>query len=323
MTPIGKKNGSWPQQLAVVVSESPNLHMVVRELVRSAGWRVLDAVDSADRAVDLVRKGEAFLIILDDSPRVPATSLIRQIVSNPITLCTPILAFLTEAHRHEAAAFATLGRTASTVKPLTPSKFAPAFSNMIRNWEKAPLLSLRRANYLFLAGKDADGFKALGRLMDFPGVGPVASQSLALHLRSLGKTKEAETVLLKTLKKSPRDLGTVIALAHLYQEAAMPALALRLLSGVRNTYQNSVTMVPDMVHCHLQLGSLGEAITLLDAQVKAGDQDLVTTAILARLLFAEGRESEAERALVDSKALFKRLQGGWSQVDAPATGAAS
>ena len=53
------------------------------------------------------------------------------------------------------------------------------------------------------------------------------------------------------------------------------------------------------------------ALKRLDDFHRAGFNDDETIGFLARLLFAEGREIEAEKVLNNNKAAFKKIQSGW------------
>jgi hypothetical protein len=311
----GAKKSTWPKQAAIVVSDSPNVHMLLRELLRSYAWTVIESTPSVEKAVNFVRSGHAFLVIADDTLATPATRLLRYLLTDPQTVCTPVLTFLLEANKGEAPAIQRLGRPVIVDKPLTPSKFVPGFVQLVRTWEKEPYLSLRKANYEVLAGNDVQGLRALGRLKENPEMRPLASQALALHLRRLGKIKEAETLLLGAMKRAPRELSTMLALADLYLSAAMPKLAHRLLLGARTAFGQSVTMIPDLIQAALLMGNIEDAIHSLYVLQRAGYMEDETVSFLTRLLFAEGREQEAEKILNNNRAAFKKLQAGWVQAE--------
>ena len=200
-------------------------------------------------------------------------------------------------------------------KPLTPSKFVPGFVELVRTWEKEPLASLRKANYQFMAGNDAQGLRMLFKLLETEGTQHFAAQALSLHLRRLGKVKQAESILLATLKTAPRELGTMFALADLYLRTAMPKLAHRLLIGSRATYNQSLSMLPDLVQAALQLGDVDDAIVNLYQMQRAGFMEDQVSQFLARLLLSEGREIEAERVLAANRVALKRLQTAWANAD--------
>jgi tetratricopeptide (TPR) repeat protein len=309
------KKSTWPKQAAIVVSDSPNVHMLLRELLRSYGWSVIDATSSLEKTMSYIRGGHAYLVIADDTPLMPATRLLRYLLTDPITVCTPVLTLLLEGNKAEAAALGRMGRPVIVDKPLTPSKFVPGFVQLVRTWEKEPYLSLRKANHQLQAGDDAHAIRALSRLKEDNELRQMATQSLALQLRRLGKIKEAESLLLGALKKAPRELGTMMALADLYLNAAMPKLAHRLLLGARTAFSTSVAMMPDLVQSALLMGHIEDAIHSLYILQKANFMEAETTAFLTRLLYAEGREAEAEKILNNNKTALKRIITGWTQAE--------
>lgn len=289
--------------------------MLLRELLRSYSWTVIDATDSIERAVAALRGGQAFLVIADDTPTSPLTKHVRYLLSDPVGAVTPVLGFLLEGHKHETSSLMRLGRPSIVDKPLTPSKFVPGFVTLVRTWEKEPFLTLRRASYQFLSGNDAAGLKLLLKQAEFEETTSIASTALAIHLRRLGRVKQAEAILLNALKKSPRELGTMVALAELYMHAAMPKLAYRLLTGARTTYSQSMVMMPDLVQAAMLLGNVEDAIACLYLMQRAGFMEPEVSEHLSRLLFAEGREGEAERVLSNNKNALKRLQTGWAHAE--------
>jgi len=240
---------------------------------------------------------------------------VRYLLSDPIAVCTPILAFLLEAHKNEAPALSKMGRPQLVDKPLTPSKFVPAFTQLVHTWEREPYLTLRRANYEFLAGNDSRGVRTLARLATDEALQHLCAQAVALHLRRLGKTKEAETVLLGSLKRSPRELGTMFALVDLYLHAAMPNMAHQLLLSARGAFGQAIAPVPDLVQTEILMGRLSDAVQSLSILHKAGYAEEETAIFLARLLIAEGREQEAERVMNGNKNVFKQIIAAWLRTE--------
>lgn len=306
-----------------MISESPNMHMVLREMLRAHNWTVIDSTSSIDKAIEAVQKAQVSLLICDDASARPSTRLVRQLMNNAATICTPTLSLLLESHKNETAALSRLGQLVVSEKPITPSKFVPSFVNLFRAWEKEPLLTLRRANYLLLSGQTAVGLKTLLSLTEKPQAASVAAQAIALRLRAMGRWKDAESVLLTALKKNPKDIGSVIGLANLYMHKAMPKLAYRLLSTTQANLGPSTVLLPDLAQAALMMGRISEAIEHLYVIYHAGITDGETTSALARLLFAEGREDEAEKILLNNKLVFRRLNEGWTSAELQATPVAS
>jgi len=311
---------SWNIQSAVFISESSHLHLQLRELMRPAGWTICESTALTSRAIELIHSNAANFVIIDDSINLPAYLQARHLMSDPATLCTPVVCFLLEIRKDDQSSLLKMGVDSVIEKPLTPSKFIPAFRQVFRAWEKEPFLSLRRATYLYLRGEQTKAVMAWAKLMQMPGLLHICAPAIAFHLRRSGKLKDAERVLLTALKRSPKELGTILALADLYLEAAMPNLAHRLLLGARSTYSKSLALLPDIIQAALMLGHVDDAIQSIDIMLKRGDIDELTLGFLGRLMFAEGREPEAERLIAANSGYLKRIQTSWLSADvAPAS----
>jgi hypothetical protein len=285
--------------------------MLLRELLRSYGWTVADSMPNVETAVSALKQGFAYLVIVDDTQAAPAAKAVRYLLSDPVGITTPTLAFTLETHKDEIASLSRVGRPKLVDKPLTPAKFLPGFVSLVKLWENEPFLSLRRATYAFMAANDAKCLRTLLKLAEDKDAQAIASGTLSLHLRRLGKIKEAETVLLGSLKRAPRELGTMLLLADLYLHAAKPRLAYRLLTGARNVYPNSMAVLIDSAQAAMLTGQAAEAIEHLFALVRRGYMEAEAGSHLSRLLFAEGREVDTEKILNNNKTSLKKLQDGW------------
>lgn len=312
---IPQKKSLWIKQAAIVVSDSPNIHMLLRELLRSYHWNVADSTSSIEVAVASLRKGGASMVIIDDTLTSPAAKAVRYLMSDPVGIVTPMLCFTLEAHREESLALARIGRPKLVDKPLTPAKFLPGFVSLVKMWESDAYVVMRRATQEFLTGNQAQCLKLLLKLAEHKDTQAMASEALSLHMRRFGKIKEAESVLLNSLRNSPRELGTMLLLADLYLHSSMPRLAHRLLAGARNAYPTSVTVLVDSIQASLMTGQTVEAIDHLFALQKRGYLEEEVNNTLARLLFAEGREIDTESVLNNNKAALKRIQSGWATAE--------
>lgn len=319
VVPLSRKKNTWPKQEALVVSENENLHMMIRELIRAYSWRISVSTNSVQEVIDTVRTGTATLVIIDDTQELPALRTLRTLMTDTMGLLTPVLAMMVETSKNELAPIKLMGRPEIIEKPLTPSKFIPAFVNLVRTWEKSPFADLRGAGLDFLDGNSIQGVKSLAALLENKEVYTFAAQAIALKYRAAGKLKEAESLLLTTLKRNPRNISIIFSLVDLYNEAAMPHLAKKFLNVARNSYIQSSCMVPDMVQTAILLGHLDEAIHLLMSLFHKGALDTRTIAFLARLLLAEGRDQEAERILSENRSLFKRMCQVWQLAEASPT----
>ena len=93
------KKKLWPKQVAVIVSDAPNIHMLIKELIRSSGWLVEDSTSSIERAMMLIKQGRASILIADDTATLPASKVIRHMLKDPITILTPTISFILENNK--------------------------------------------------------------------------------------------------------------------------------------------------------------------------------------------------------------------------------
>ncbi len=209
----------------------------------------------------------------------------------------------------------TLGNPHIVEKPLTPSKFFPGFTGLLKTWEKEPFLQIRRATYQLIQGHIAEALGTLGKLKEHPHAYRYATNVLSHHLVKAGKVKEAETLLLKAFKKSPRDLLNILSLVDFYLQASMPQFALKLLTNASTLQPLSNMLGPDFMMTHILLGNLQNAIKAISYNNKAGNPDEKSLNFLCRLLLAEGMNAEAERILSQNRTLFKKIETAWLAVD--------
>jgi DNA-binding response OmpR family regulator len=310
--PLTRKKSIWSKQEAIVVSENENFHMMVRQLLRTYNWTTSVSTNSVRDAIDSVRIGKVSLVILDDTRELPAIRTLRAMMADTVCLLTPVLAIISEACTSEISMIQMMGRPGIIQKPFTPSKFVPVFSQLVKTWEKPPFLNLRSAADDFIQGNTVQGIKKLGALLDNKEVLSFSAQVIALRYRAAGKLKEAEAILLKTLKLNPRNISIILSLVDLYNEAAMPHLARKFLNVAQNSYTQATSLIPDMVQTDLMMGNLEEAIFLLMPLFNRNALDIRSVNFLARLLLAEGREQEAERVMIEYRGVLKKMSEIWN-----------
>jgi len=305
----------WPKKSAIVVSDSPNLHMLIREMMRSYQWTVIDTLPSISKAAAAVNEGMANLIVIDDTVESPAIGHLRYLLSNTVTVTTPCILFMRESSDEDLEAIKSMGRPAILQKPLTPSKFIPAFSNLIKLFETPDYKSLRQAGYHLRNQRSVEGFKVLLKCRENPQSTHLATQALAILLRQANKIKEAEKMLIECLRVK-RDIGTVLSLSELYMHASMPSLVHRLLLGAAKTFSDPICLYPDLMQAAIMMGRTKNAIQYLYHMRDKNFMPEATNAFLARLLYSEGREVDAEGILNNNKAIFSKLQESWTRAEA-------
>ena len=163
----------------------------------------------------------------------------------------------------------------------------------------------------------------LKKLSETSGVASYALQALMKILCNNHEFREAETILIRILKSNSRDPAILATCAQFYQDALMPAQALRFLQKLTLICNSSPIFAFDFAAAYMALGDLAEATrVLLEWNARHPGNERVA-AYLARLLIAEGREDEIERRVLLNKTAAKRLLDVWENVENPSTQASA
>lgn len=306
-------NQQQTKEVAVIVSEpGQNVALLSKEILKSLG--VADAVvnNSPHEATQLISRGEASLILIDDTQARPAPILLRQLLRNPLAPITPTIVLLSEQYKHEAAAISTLGRPMIIHKPLTPGRFSPGFKTLMNVWSKGTFAEVKKAAQLISHGHMEPGMQILTELTRNQKAQPVIAPTISVLLRQSNNLQVAEKILLAALKSAPRDLGLILSLSDLYMHAAMPFTSLRLMKGVEAAYGNTMTSYMDRLQAYQMLGDLDSGIDLLQSMLSKELFVEETREHLLRLLFSQGNVSEFLKQ-VKSDAKAHRFSNLWGK----------
>ena len=263
-----------------------------------------------------VRSGVVSLVIIDDSVMKPSSFYVRQFITDPQMICTPMLAFSLADRNIDAAALMKLGCDVVT-KPITPATFLPKFNELIRRWESPPHTTLRKLSYLHTKVADEQLLPTLTKLMAEQEIQHLCAQYIAIKLRRQNRFKEAEQILLGAIKRAPKQLSTVLALVDLYFQAGSPKIAYQVLTSARNAHGATRVVVPDLAQAAIMLGRIDEAIDTLQQITKTENPDPLSIDFLSRLLYAAGRDNEAEQLLNRIGKSFKKFQSAWLNAESP------
>jgi tetratricopeptide (TPR) repeat protein len=290
--------------------------MMYSQLTQKAHWKVIETTNSPARVMQQVRTGVVNLVIIDDSVMKPSSFHVRQFITDPQMLCTPMLTFSLADRTTDAAALMKMGCEVVT-KPITPATFWPKFNELIRRWESPAHTTLRKLSYLHSKVTDAQLLQTLTKLMAEQDIQHLCAQYIAIKLRREHKFKEAEQILLSAIKKAPKQLSTILALVDVYFQAGAPKIAYQILTTARNTNGESRMVVPDLAQAAIMLGRIDEAIDILQKITKNENPDPLSIDFLSRLLYAAGRDNEAEQLLNRISKSFKKFQSAWLNAESP------
>ena len=286
------------------------------QLTQKMQWKVIETTNSPKHVMQQVRNGVVNLVIVDDSVMKPSSFHVRQFITDPQMLCTPMLTFTLADRNTDAAALGRMGCEVVT-KPITPATFQPKFNELIRRWESPAHTTLRKLSYLHSRVTDAQLLPTLTKLMADAEIQHLCAQYIAIKLRRVHKFKEAEQILLSAIKKAPKQLSTVLAITDLYFQAGAPKIAYQILNSTRNTTGLSRLVVPDLAQAAIMLGRIDEAIDILQHIAKTENPDPLSIEFLSRLLYAAGRDNEAEQLLNRISRSFKKFQSAWLSAESP------
>lgn len=292
------------------------MQQMLRHLLFSVGWHIEKVSESTDDCFEAIATQKACVTIIDDSLDLPATVSIRKMFSRPISFCYPIVCFLMDKHAEEFPLLSSFGFIEVIKKPIVPTTFTQAFNRMLKRWETQSYFALRLGGYKFINTKSTPSrIDVMARLSQLPEIKRIPVLVLAHELAASGFPLKAESLLLDFIKQNPSDAPSIIALADLYLRWCMPYMAHRFFSSITKKHQNSLCLYPDLIQAHCMLNQIQEALELLQTAYK---KDYYLAEILPfylRLLFADGRESEANEIGKHQKGLYKKVQSAWEEIE--------
>lgn len=302
----------WPARNITIISNCNQLPMQIKNIVKLYGWDIISITSEVNEAIKSISSGKSQMLIVDDSTEKPSTYIIRHFLTDPILTATPILSFLTAAHQSNSAALSRLTPTKIISRPLIPTEFTEGFNKLVALWETQSFTALRMATNLHIQGKPREAVIALNKLKGIQHISSLAHRSLALsHLKN-DHPSVAEKILLTTLKKNPRDLGSMLLLGSIYMNFAMPYLAKKIFSSAFNLFGESIAILPDLIQSLIQMGEIEEAIGLLMFMHKESALPEETKKILASLLMAKGKKLAVKTLYEQDRIFLNRISKEWN-----------
>lgn len=304
----------WPVRRCVTISGAHRAHdEEVKDRLKRRGWDIGGRTNNIQRGIKEVIEGRASIIIVEDSHELPVPAVLRRLITNKVTLLTPIMTMPSQATINEKYCFGTIGSPTIVEKPWTPSRIIDEFEFMILKWSQDDLFPAFRAATELRQGRRQSCIKMLSGLTEQEDqvVGSMAACALALFFRE-SNLKTAEKILLSYLGRVRKNIGVMLSLVDLYLESAMPDYALRLLKNAMTVYSNPKMLLPDLIQTHLMLGNLKETIPLLQRMAREKYMDEVARLYLPRVLYAEGLRAHFESCLAAAPAKIKLYDEAWS-----------
>ena len=302
---------------AIILSTSgSNAPMLLRDLVRSHRWTIIESVDTIEPVILAIEKNRARLIIIDDSPEMPGSFLLRRLMKNPICMATPTLCLSSMDDKPEVNVISQVSNVSITPKPLTPDKFFPTFNELNQKWSTGFYALLRQAIAQILGGKHETGLRMLTKLNEHRGARLLVAPILAHYYQITSNFVTAEKILLATLKENPRSISLVFSMTELYVNASMPMMAYRLLTGARAHFGSAAAILTELTQVCLLLNKIDEALVHLTMLHEAGFDPQQVPLSIARLLYAEGRQSEVSK-YISRNSLLQKFEQSWTPETPP------
>ena len=310
------KNKLWPNTSAIVVSDESNLYLLMKELVRSSGWRIDMPPCSPSAAIDHINNGSAGCVIVIDSPTYPAHESLRVMFRDHRARLTPTMVMIPESHKFELTIFDKIFRVTVATKPLTPNNFIPSFRKMLRAWETPVMHTLRKVSYLYGSEHNAARKAILEKLIENPSALPYALPALTQIMIAEGLYKEAEKLILDKFRIHAKNPLMLAYCAWFYIEARMPHQAIKYLVKLKSIAPMSNAFNFDLATSHLACGQLGEALNVMREWHERHPGNGFMETFIARLLVAEGRQDMADSIGIP-KGMVRKISDIWDVTEAP------
>jgi hypothetical protein len=309
-----RDNNSWTNRNAFYISDGKmDFDPELVERLKRRKWDIKLQVSTIEDAWKAMNHPEQSLIIIDDTAKMPAPYVLRNLLIHPLAYMTPIITLLREDNGKEKPGILSLTTMEIIDKPIVPAKFVDSFEWVIQRWTSGFMKELREAGNDYRMGNKSACIHALTKLAAPGESSPPASACLSLLLSEAKDFKAAERILLAAIKTAPRNLGIILPLVHLYLRNAMPELALRLLKGVTFAYGTPKILALDNIQSHLMLGQITECLPYLEDMVASDYLADSVRPILSKLLYADGHIRAFEKSIGTHSPLIDQFVGLWGK----------
>ena len=298
---------------AIVLTTSENLYLVVKELLKHTKCSVTAQTSSVQSALQYIYSGRANLIIIDDGNDTPSTAYVREIISDPIGILTPMLVMLMDKNANETIHISHLAKIKATRKPLTPSTFPPSFSKLINLWSTNEMRDIREKTKLSLTASLGDRNTIFQSLLHYPETVCLVTRAIALNLHQMGKVKEAEAILLEQMKKNSHDVGLLTTLGQVYLMSAMPQIANKIFAKIHSKFNESTIAIPDLIQSYIIMDEFEKTTELIGILCKKGYMSNHAYRLLGRILYASGRRKEASYILAKQENVYRQIETKWKE----------
>ena len=278
------------------------------------GWTAGLVSHSPDQCLKALNSGSCSIIVVHDTPEVPASFLLRAQLVDPVGIISPTLVIMHPAHQSEAAIIKDFGQPDVVNDPKNPSEFTDAFEWMLRRWQTGNLKTLIAARKVYISKDFKKAAQMLTALRSEVDVQHLVTPCVTQLLMKQGQFKSVETYLLQALKTHPRNIGLIANLSELYLRSAMPGTALKILEAAKKNHGGLRPLYPDQIQAHLMLGQVEAAIPLLETLVRENYRSRDAGEFLARCLMSEGYSERLAQTSTQLGINEEEVKNAWNKL---------
>jgi hypothetical protein len=306
--------GAWDNPNIALISAAPlTFPDEVLSRLERRHWHIPVRTPKIQEAFKALNTGKCSILIVHDTPELPASFVLRAQIVDPVSIITPTIVVCHPSHNQEQALIKDLGQPELIESPVNPASFIGSFEWLTRRWSQGNLRKLYQARRLFLEKQFLLFSKLLTNLKAEADLQPLVTPCMAQILMRQTDFKSVEKLLLTALKEHPRNVGIIINLVEFYMRAAMPETALKILAATRKNHGNPRLLYSDQIQAHLMLNQLKDCIPLLEALVREDYCRKQAQDFLARCLYAEGHMDRFQRMVEHQVPLIEEFKARWNK----------
>ena len=296
---------------ALLSSAEESVIMIIKELVKQHKWNMKyissNVLDIVEYILDIR------LLIIDDTSNFFSSYMLRNVLDYMPLMLMPKIVFISDSKVSEYNILKNMSSIILIKKPIVPSTFHSAIKKILKDWSVGHFAKIRKACDEVLADNQASALKLIHEINTESSLFHITASVISTYYLKLSQIDKAEKVLLSALKHNPKDPVLLLKLSNLYMQYGCVHLAQKILNKMRNIYGNSLFFLVDLLESYILLDNLSEAINIVNKIVELGFERSYMYDVACRLLYSEGRISEIEPYLKNSKIKLRDITAAWEK----------
>ena len=296
--------------IVMVSSEMTEIDDEVSKRLARRDWKISHVEKDFNKAFEILRKGEASVLVIDDTVESPASLVLRNQLNDPIALLTPTIV-ISPDHQKDKNVLKEVGIPEIIDYPMNPTSFTESLEFLLRRWSSDSFKKVLAARTLLVHGKKKLGLQALSQLIQNKELMPLVTPPLAQSIRNQSDSKVIEKLLLNGIKEFPRNIGIILSTIDFYINMAMPETAMKIVEAAKKNLGNPILMIPEQVQALLMLNDIKACIPLLETMVEANYMPERAKDFLSRCYYAEGQVGGFINAIGHKRAKYNEFHDVW------------